>query len=85
MASRDETSFYKALGASVRRVRRERKLSQRALCKLAGLSVGFLSGLENGDRGVSAYNLVRICKALRYPIQDAILASGYRYVATPFG
>jgi transcriptional regulator with XRE-family HTH domain len=61
----NERTFYKVLGIVVGTVRRKMGMTAKTLAKKAGLSVGFLSDLENGKRGVSAYNLVRLAEALK--------------------
>lgn len=52
------------LGKRIRTQRLLRKLTQRELCKLANISVGFLSDVENGKRSLSAENLFAVSRAL---------------------
>lgn len=61
----DTTTVDAIIGSRIRLRRVALGLVQRDLCKLAGLSVGFMSDLENGKRGISAENLLAIAKALR--------------------
>lgn len=52
-----------ALGAGVRRLRIDRRLTQNELAELANVSVGALKNLENG-RGSNTTTLVRVVHAL---------------------
>lgn len=55
----DEKDFLKALGLQVAKVRKERGLTQAALHRITGLSVEYISRLENG-RGNSTVLTLRI-------------------------
>jgi transcriptional regulator with XRE-family HTH domain len=52
------------LGEAIRAQRKRMKQTQEALAEKAGLSVVFISLLENGHRTVSVEALLRIAKAL---------------------
>lgn len=52
------------LGARIREQRQRRKLTQRELCRLAKISVGFLSDVENEKRSLSAENLFAVSRVL---------------------
>lgn len=55
---------YVATGQVIKETREAQGITQQSLAEKAGLSKGFLSDLENGNRGVSSENLLRIAKAL---------------------
>ena len=69
MTPRDEKVFLKALGCQVAGVRRSRGLTQAALSGLTGLSVEYISRLENG-RGNSTLLTLRalVQKGLGCPL-----------------
>jgi transcriptional regulator with XRE-family HTH domain len=52
------------LGDAVRTHRKRLKMTQEKLAEKSGLSVVFLSLLENGHRTISVDSLLRIAKAL---------------------
>jgi len=52
--------------------RKLRKFTQEKLAEKAGLSVVFLSLLENGRRTASFNSLVRIAKALNVGLDDLV-------------
>lgn len=54
----------KVVGTRIRFLRESRQMTQRDLCNAAGLSVGFLSDIENGKRTVSIPKLAGIAWAL---------------------
>lgn len=60
------------LGAQVRAYRTARRLSQRALAELAGVTSGFLSQLENGRTTASIATLRRIADALGVGLVDLL-------------
>ena len=61
----------KLLGASVRALRIERRLTQVELAELANLSVGALKNLESG-RCSTTTTLVRVVHASRRPWEPSI-------------
>jgi transcriptional regulator with XRE-family HTH domain len=60
------------LGAAIREQRKRAQLTQEILAEKAGLSVVFISLLENGHRTVSVDALLRIAKALGVRGRDLI-------------
>jgi transcriptional regulator with XRE-family HTH domain len=59
------------LGAAIRELREMRGLTQQRVADQVGLTVNYLSLLENGKRGVSNPTLNRLAEALR--ISPAII------------
>jgi transcriptional regulator with XRE-family HTH domain len=54
----------KRFGANVRRVRRERGMTQEQVALAAGLDTAVISRIEAGQREPRVTNIVRIAKAL---------------------
>ena len=74
------------LGVTIRRLRRQRGLSQEALADLAHIDRSYMSGIERGRRNISVLNVARIAAALRVPLGDLLYAQDapveqYRRVA----
>lgn len=55
---------YKQIGLRVRSMRKIRKLTQAELAERTGLSVPYISHIENGVKQVSLQALVKIAEAL---------------------
>ena len=62
----------RVLGENVRRIRKRAKLTQEKLAEKAGLSVVFLSLLENGWRAASIDSLLSIARALGVELEDLV-------------
>jgi y4mF family transcriptional regulator len=62
----------RVLGANLRSHRKRAKLTQEKLAEKAGLSVVFISLLENGWRTASLDALLRIAKALGVDLEDLV-------------
>jgi y4mF family transcriptional regulator len=60
------------LGDTLRSCRKRAGLTQEKLAEKAGLSVVFISLLENGRRTVSVDSLLRIAKALNVDLTDLV-------------
>jgi transcriptional regulator with XRE-family HTH domain len=60
------------LGEAIRSGRKQAGLTQETLAEKTGLSVVFISLLENGHRTVSVDALLRIAKALRVRARDLV-------------
>lgn len=58
------------LGNAIRTRRKLVGLTQEEMAEKTGLSVIFISLLENGHRTVSVDTLLRIAKAVKTPIRD---------------
>jgi transcriptional regulator with XRE-family HTH domain len=62
----------RVLGHNIRTYRKRAKLTQEKLAEKAGLSVVFLSLLENGHRNASFDSLLQIAKALKIKIDSFV-------------
>jgi len=51
-------------GATVRRIREQRGLSQDRVCEAAGLSQRYLSALERGENSPTLTVILQLCEAL---------------------
>lgn len=65
------------LGEGLRRVRRERNLTQAQMAALAGVTPAAISQAETGRRGLSLDTLIPMCDALHIGIDD-LLGTGRR-------
>jgi transcriptional regulator with XRE-family HTH domain len=67
-APRPRPAILKPLGAQLRRLRLERKLSQERLAELSGLNYKYIGRIELGKASPGADVLVRLARALAVPI-----------------
>ncbi|MEI7850269.1 MAG: helix-turn-helix transcriptional regulator [Kiritimatiellales bacterium] len=72
-----------AIGTRIKDRRLELKMTQDALCQKVDISKGFLSDLENGNRGVSATNLHNIAKALGVSLEFLMTGKDERKSSAP--
>lgn len=76
--------ILRRLGATIRSLRVQRKLSQEALADRADIDRSYMSGIERGLRNISVLHAVRIARALEVSLpellhleaQDAELMTG---------
>ena len=59
-----------AFGATIRRLRLEKDLTQRTLAERSGLDVSYISGVERGCRNVSLKSLEKVAKGLGCSISE---------------
>ncbi|MCA8227098.1 helix-turn-helix domain-containing protein [Burkholderia vietnamiensis] len=53
-----------AFGATVRRLRKERSLSQEAFGDLCGIDRSYMGGIERGEHNFALINIMKIVQAL---------------------
>ena len=58
------------LGASIRRLRRERQLSQQALANILGISTPYLNLIENNRRNVTGKILITLAKEFNIELSE---------------
>lgn len=63
--SPENKKHLKAFGARVRTIRETLDWSQEQLAEHAGLHRTYISGLERGERNVSAVNILALARALK--------------------
>ncbi|WP_449226514.1 helix-turn-helix domain-containing protein [Azospirillum argentinense] len=67
--------MLKDFGAALRRARDDRGLTQEELAHRAGITIGYLSQLENGRRNPSLLVIAALCGVLDIELAD--LAKGF--------
>jgi len=60
----NETQLVSLFAANVRRLRKERGLSQEELAEAAGVHRTYVGMIERGEKNVTIYNIQRIAIAL---------------------
>lgn len=65
--------YFNILGANVRALRTERKLTQEQLADLCDLHRTYVGAIERGDRNVSLKNIVIIAQALNVEPSELLL------------
>ena len=58
------------IGARIRELRKEQKLSQEYLAFLCDLDRTYIGSVENGKRNISIENIEKIARALKISLQD---------------
>lgn len=76
MSESAEQRFYRLVGARIRKDRKAAGITLLEFSHDTGLSTGFLCDLENGKRGVSAFNLAVICDSLAWGVGEFLKAAG---------
>jgi len=59
-----DDDFLHWVGARVRRLRRQKNLSQEELAQIAGIDRTYLGGVERGERNLGLLNVKRLADAL---------------------
>jgi len=68
------SAAHVAFGATIRKLRLERGLSQEGLAAEARLHRTYLGGIERGERNPSFSNILRLCEALEVKFSELALA-----------
>lgn len=58
--------------ANMRRIRKEKELTQEKVAELAGLHPNYVSSVERGERNISICNIERIARALGVAMVDLV-------------
>ncbi len=66
----DNISVTDRFGNKIRKLRKERGLSQEKLAELSGLDRTYISGIERGLRNVALRNIEALAKALEVPMSE---------------
>ena len=64
------TSINQKLGKNLKRIRKEKGVTQEKLEELSGLDRGYISGVERGVRNPSIKNIEKLAKALKVSVSD---------------
>lgn len=62
-----------ALGAAIRRARRERSVSQEGLALLTDIDRSYMGSIERGDQNIGVMHLARIASALDMTISELVM------------
>lgn len=60
------------LRVNMKRMRRAKRITQAKLAELCGMSLGAVSGIEQGKREVSRETLELFCHVLNWPIEELL-------------
>ena len=60
------------LGANVRRIRRERGVTQKDLATRTGFHPTYVGGVERGERNISLVNMTAMAVALRVTLAELV-------------
>lgn len=76
LSSHRQNPTLVALGETIRRVRKDRELSQEQLALSAEIDVSYLGRVERGDNNVAVLRLERIAKALGLTMAELMIEAG---------
>lgn len=65
-----------ALGAAIKRIRLEKKISQERLALLAEIDRSYMGRVERGDNNIAILTLSRLAKALNISISELMKEAG---------
>jgi transcriptional regulator with XRE-family HTH domain len=78
--------ILRLLGARIRSLRAQRRLSQEALADLAAIDRSYMSGVERGLRNISVLHAVRIANALEVSLSELLrLGTGAERLPSSMG
>ena len=70
--SRDASRVQLLFAANVRRIRKEKQLTQEQVAEYADLHTNYISSVERGERNISICNIERIARALGVPMPELL-------------
>lgn len=76
LSSQRQNTTLVALGDAIRRIRKERGLSQEQLALSAEIDVSYLGRVERGDNNVAVLRLERIAEALGVTMAELMAEAG---------
>lgn len=76
LSSHRQNPTLVALGETIRRVRKDRELSQEQLALSAEIDVSYLGRVERGDNNVAVLRLERIARALGMTMAELMVEAG---------
>jgi len=65
-------TYLKKVGLNIRKVRKEKEISQESLALAADLDRSYVGGVERGERNISIVNLKKIADALKVPVSQLL-------------
>jgi transcriptional regulator with XRE-family HTH domain len=63
----------KAIGAAIRKMRKDQGYSQEAFADEVGLDRSYMGGIERGEHNLALMNLLKISKALKLPLSQLFI------------
>lgn len=75
-SSDDKDPALLKLGAAVRRLRTERKLSQEKLALESAVHVSYIASIERAENNPTILTLVKVAQALAIPVEKLIAEAG---------
>ena len=70
MNKRQEAQIQQRFGERVRKLRKQKGLSQEGLALACDMDRSYIGGVERGERNISIINIYRIAKALGVPAKE---------------
>jgi len=70
LSSKRQTQPLLAIGEAIRRLRRERNISQEGLALLAEIDRSYLGRVERGDNNAAILTLVKIANAMEITLTE---------------
>lgn len=77
----DKSAFYISLGLSLRLARKDKRYTLQQLADRIGVKRQSISQWENGNNGITIYNLFAVCDALDININDVLPVEKRQFVA----